>query len=153
MAITRVLWCIVWNWDHSVFTLSDTLLVSQVLLHSEATRLMLFANLLFISFLLSISPRPLNGSPPNFPRRRHMNWHRKCGVKLLKYLGGQVGEQICPHYIKYSGQKREFFKKETLSDSGRINSIREGESRTKIGQAMPEKRWRVCTHSRTCVRC
>ena len=44
------------------------------------------------------------------------------------------------------------FKKATLSDSGLINSARNGENRIKIDQAMPEKRWRVCTHSQTCAR-
>jgi len=32
-----------------------------------------------------------------------------------------------------------------------VNSVPDGESRTKIGHATSEKRWRVCTHTRTCA--
>jgi len=37
------------------------------------------------------------------------------------------------------------------TNPGRINSVPDGVNCIKIGQAMSEKCWRVCTHPRTCV--
>jgi len=42
--------------------------------------------------------------------------------------------------------------KNTLLDSGPVDFVPDGENRTKIGQAISDKRWRVCTHPRTCAR-
>jgi len=44
-----------------------------------------------------------------------------------------------------------FSKKAALSDSDYINSVPDGEN-TNIGQAVPEKHWRVRTHPWTCAR-
>ena len=66
---------------------------------------------------MSNSPRPLNGSEPNFLCREQMVWNRKRGVKLLKSVGGQVVEQKCnilvglAHTKSNMAAKRENFSK------------------------------------------
>ena len=65
------------------------------------------------------------------------------------------------HYIRHGGQTREFFKKKaTLSDSDRINSVQDGENRTKIGPRNVGKfvhapglvTKELMTHARSCAR-
>ena len=53
------------------------------------------------------------------------------------------------HTTEHGGQMREFLKKEPLCDFGQINSLSEGENRTKIGRAVPEKSLQICTHRRS----
>jgi len=89
---------------------------------------------------MSNSPSPLNGSYQTFHAYDRWTVIQNVCLKVLKSVGvlgwraklslmGWSG----PHYIHNGGQRRELFKKATLSDSGGIRSVPDGVNRTKIG--------------------
>jgi len=82
-----------------------------------------------------------------------MGRNKKRAVKLQKTVGGSGWDKNVhfwrdPLTLNSTWRpNEEFLKKQRY-----LNSVLDGENRTKIGQAMPEKRCRVCTHPRTCAR-
>jgi len=77
-------------------------------------------------FLPVISPKLLKDL--NTAHKLQMDWNRKRGVKLLKYVGSQVGGNVT-----FWWDLPVLNPTSTLFTSGRINYVPDGENGTKIG--------------------